>query len=124
MPTSRYHRTRRDPRRRRLITKPATFVGGPATGEPFVLTRAPRFLRVTQNGPCFRVLDQPGDEPEETELIYVYRLSGRVTECPRKAARSTYQFLTEQPKDGRVRTTWAWRGWSQEQLQLLKSKHS
>ena len=111
---SRHHRYRsaRAPRRRRLNTKPAAFIGGPAAGEPLTLTRAPRFLRVTQHGPCFRVLDTYAAEPEETELIYVYQLGGRPTESPRKAALATYHFLATQPKDNQIRLTWAWRGWS------------
>ena len=112
------YRSARPPRRRCPHIKPATFIGGPATGEPLTLTRAPRFLRICQNGPCFRVLDQPGHEPDETELIYVYQLSGRPTESPRKAARATYHFLSAQPKDNQIRLTWAWRGWSSAQSKI------
>ena len=97
-----------------------TFLDGPAIGEILPLTRAPRFLRVTQNGPCFRTLENFTDEPEETELIYVYQIIGRPTEDRHIAAQVSYTFLHPQPKDSRIRLTWAWRGWTQEQSNQKK----
>ena len=97
-----------------------TFVLGPAQGEILEIERAPRFIRVCQNGPCFRVLDQPGHEPEETELIYVYQLEGRTTEEPDLAAAATYHYLPEQPADRTARSTPAWCGWTKQQLQLRR----
>lgn len=83
-----------------------TFQDGPAQGEKLTLSRTPRLLRVTQNGPCFRALADLADEPEETELIYVYILA----ETSRSAA--TYQLFTPQPPDGLIRLTHSWRGWA------------
>lgn len=93
------------------------FLDGPAVGEILRITRAPGFLRVTQNGPCFRALDNPGDEPEETELIYVYENTGRITRDPVLANRTTYRFLPIQPKDNRIRLTHAWRAWATSQAE-------
>lgn len=84
------------------------FLDGPAAGEPITLTRTPRHLRVTQNGPCFRALDQLRDEPEPTELIYVYQRTS-----PRfPVAAATYQILTIQPLDEETRETEDWRNWT------------
>ncbi len=97
-----------------------TFVLGPAQGENLEISRAPRFLRITQNGPCFRALDQPGHEPEETELIYVYQLQGRATEDPAIAAAAIYHYLPVQPTDKIIRRTPSWCGWTKQQIQLLR----
>ena len=93
-----------------------TFLDGPAQGEILHLKRAPRFLRVTQNGPVFDALDQLEDEPEETELIYVYEITGPVTGIVTTTTGTfpiaQYRFITPPPGDGLVRRTHAWRGWT------------
>ncbi len=116
-----YHRSHRPQRKIRRRPAAPTFLDGPAAGEVLHLARAPRFLRITQNGPCFRALDGAGDEPEETELIYVYQIEGRPTECRRRACQSSYHFFPEQPTDSRIRLTHAWRGWVGEQPKPSKS---
>ena len=85
-----------------------TFLDGPAAGEDLPLTRTPLYLRVTQNGPCFRTLEDFTAEPDYTELIYVYL---RVSRNP-----ATYQLLDPQPKENRINQTHAWRGWTQSQI--------
>lgn len=112
-PRHRY-RFARPVRKRRPLpqgTRPI-FIDGPAVGEILPITRAPRFLRVTQNGPCFRALDQPGHEPEETELIYVYQLQGKPSEKPARANPPVYQYLPSQPMEKQIRRTPSWRGWT------------
>lgn len=93
-----------------------SFLDGPAQGETLPLTRTPRLLRVTQNGPVFDALDQLADEPAETELIYVYELveppSVWVTTANGRHPVAQYRFITPPPGDGLVRLTHAWRGWT------------
>lgn len=96
-----------------------TFLDGPAQGETLQLKRSPRFLRVTQNGPVFDALDQLDDEPEETEIIYVYEIveppRGYVTTTTGIYPIAQYRFITPPPGDGLVRRTHAWRGWTTRQ---------
>ena len=87
---------------------------GPAAGVRLTLTRTPKLLRITQNGPCFRALDQLNDDTEPTELIYVYQRTG-----PRlPVTTATYQLLTPQPFDNQIRETEDWREWNATQLRL------
>ncbi len=93
-----------------------SFIDGPAAGESLPLKRTPRLLRVTQNGPIFDALDQLEDEPDETELIYVYQLvaapQGWVTTATGRYPIAEYRFIDPPPGDGLVRRTHAWRGWT------------
>ena len=82
-----------------------TLLDGPAAGEVFETLRHPKLIRITQNGITFRALDGFGDEPEETELIYIYQ----------RGTDSTYRFTDPQPKDHQVRLTQCWRGWAERQ---------
>jgi hypothetical protein len=117
MLTRRRYRHQRHPRTRRKRSRPLpTFLDGPAAGEPLPLTRAPKLLRVTQNGPCFRSLEHINAEPEETELIYVYQITTPATENHNRANHSIYRYLQPQPADGLIRLTHAWRGWVGRQL--------
>ena len=99
-----------------------TFLDGPAQGEALQLKRTPVYLRVVQNGPVFDALDQLGDEPEETELIYVYQITGPVqawTLTPQgRIPVATYRHVQPQPHDQQVRLTHCWRAWTERQSQL------
>ena len=90
------------------------FVDGPSEGICFNHERDPLFLRITQNGITFRCLAGFGDEPEETELIYVYR------RCNRANGTSNYAFINPQPFDPMIRETHSWRGWAERQIQSEK----
>lgn len=91
---------------------------GPAAGEHLPIERAPRYLRVTQNGITFRALDQLDDEPEETEIIYVYHLTGSRSGIPR------YTYLPNQPADPLVRKDYEWRGWVTRRIQSIQQQHA
>jgi hypothetical protein len=96
-----------------------TFIDGPAKGEVLYLKRAPRFLRVTQNGITFDGLDQLADEPQETELIHVYQITGPiagiVTTTRGVFPVAQYRFFQPPPPDSHVRQNHAWRGWTTRQ---------
>ena len=93
-----------------------TFLDGPAKGEVLRLKAAPLFLRVVQNGPCFDALDMPGDEPEPTELVYVYlRTGGTFTTA-------TYQLLDRQPTDDEARNIALWQAWALRVQALRKQE--
>jgi hypothetical protein len=92
-----------------------SFLDGPAQDEDLPLTRAPRFLRVVQNGPVIATLEQLNSEPDPTDLIYVYQIHGHPTENPHKAAIATYQLLPRQPTDPEIRETEDWRHWTLQQ---------
>jgi hypothetical protein len=99
-----------------------TFIDGPAKGEVLHLKRAPKFLRVTQNGLVFDGLDQLGDEPEETELIYVYQIcepvAGMITTTRGVFPIARYRHVQPQPEDHQVRLTHCWRAWTEKQALL------
>jgi len=55
-----------------------TFEDGPAKGQHLSLQRAPKFLRVVEDGGKWDALDQPTDEPRPGETLYAYRISSEV----------------------------------------------
>ena len=104
-----------------------TFADGPAFGITLVLDRAPLFLRVTQNGITFRGLANESDEPEPTEIIYVYlRVPGtRCKTATDQGIRLTacYQYFQPQPKEKLIFHNHSWRGWANRtalELNLIK----
>lgn len=93
-----------------------TFTDGPAEGETLDATRAPRFLRVAQNGPCFRALAALADEPHPTEILYAYVRLGSaqwVTRGETRIPLARYQLCSPQPAECQMDSTHAWRGWTQ-----------
>ncbi len=103
------------------------FIDGPARDAALSLRRTPLFLRVVidQDG-TVDALDQLDDKPEKTEKIYVYRLvEGSVSHaiaCRRGEGctpipGAEYKIHTEQPQDEEIRSTEAWRKWTEAQRQ-------
>lgn len=101
-----------------------TFIDGPAKGQVLQLKRAPIFLRVVQNGCSFDGLDQIGDEPEETEIIYVYQImerpAGHVSTAKGTYPIARYRLFDPQPLDSQIRQDHAWKGWTQRTWDTLK----
>jgi hypothetical protein len=109
------------------------FINGPAAGVDIDLRRAPIMLRVVRSRyGNWDALDQPHDEAQSTESIYVYRMIGQANwyHC-RSSKRSisgfhataTYEFLPEQPPDHCIRTTKAWAEWcDSNKEQLLEGR--
>jgi hypothetical protein len=98
------------------------FNGGPANGQAMTLARAPRLLRVTvaitDKGPKFDALDQPGDIVFGDEEVYVYARKGETHQVHIRAQRgsgwhtlATYSYLDPQPQGVDLRSNEAWRAW-------------
>lgn len=104
------------------------FLDGPAAGVTLMLARAPVFLRVVRSpGGKWDALDQLDDAPRPREEIHVYRVVGTPTSMHvsyrgsggRRAGgwfyHGEYAYVPEQPADGEVRETAAWRAWTEAQ---------
>lgn len=108
------------------------FLGGPAAGKFLRLRRAPYFLRVVidpEGG--IDALDQLNDQARNEEVIYVYRLAGKVTRgiaCSRGCVGSgCHVFLSAEyewyggrnagpvPADSVLRDNAAWAQWAERE---------
>jgi hypothetical protein len=99
------------------------FIDGPAAGVQLQLRRAPLMLRVVQNAQGkWDALDQPTDDANADEKIFVYRLTEKPTTyhlLVRGKNRGaggwfmdgTYRLLVPQPDDVDVRLNGAWDRW-------------
>jgi hypothetical protein len=102
------------------------FLDGPASGVCLKLRRAPIFLRVVRKAAGkWDALDQLDDEPEDMETVYVYRLvpgteyHAHVWPSPLGLSGwisgADYEFISQQPNDGEIRSIAAWRAWVETQ---------
>lgn len=92
-----------------------TLLDGPEAGITLSVTRTPRFLRIIHNGAHIAALDELDQQPEETEIIYIYQRIGPLpaaAQCPA----ADYQFYHSQPPDRRARHPYGWESWVREQL--------
>lgn len=95
------------------------FEDGPAKGQVLMLSRAPYFLRVTQEGKTFDALDLLDDEPRLSETLLCYEQVGTpgVVHINRGRkgggfyAMANYRFRAIQPADSDMRTLAAWIEW-------------
>lgn len=99
------------------------FDDGPAVGQTLLLYRAPRFLRVVDDGSKWDALDQLDDTPEPNEMIYAYEVHGEVGRCHlyfggKDRGRSgwyamaNYRFIADRPPtDAVMREYEPWRKW-------------
>ncbi len=105
------------PNKRRLPARylvKATFFGGPEDGFSQRIARVPKFIRIIHNGTQIAALDQLHQEPEETDIVYVYR---RTTGKHRPGmVRASYTFQDPQPRMGRIAHPYGWPAWVKEQL--------
>lgn len=102
----------------------ATFINGPAQRTVLNLERIPKFLRVVidSNG-AVDALDQPDDEPRESEKVYAYRSIFQIRGfiCKVKGHKGCMQFqnaqyrmLVMQPEESILRSGKLWRKWVEE----------
>lgn len=101
-----------------------SFVNGPAHGVTLNLRRAPKLLRVVDNGQDFDALDQLDDEPRDDEIVHVYHRIGekpfqgimcmRGHGCQVFVGPVRYRYFERQPDAGITRDTGAWRNWCVE----------
>lgn len=99
------------------------FLDGPAKGHHLMLTRAPHFLRVTEDAGIFDALNQPEDTPKVSEKLYAYVMVGTPGMCHINRGRNgsgmftvaTYQSVETQPDDKTMRDAALWRAWCYEQ---------
>ncbi len=108
------------------------FTDGPAAGLVLSLRRAPIFIRVVvdQRGEM-DALDQLDDTAKPGEKIYAYELAEKSpghVHLNRGGGKSgyyamaTYRFLPEQPRDDEMRTTDAWRAWTNARGPAAKAR--
>jgi len=90
-------------------------IDGPEAGITLPVTRAPRFLRIVHNGAHIAALDQLDQEPEETEIIYIYQRLGPLP-ADKQNPTAEYRFYPVQPPDRRARHPYGWEAWVKEQL--------
>jgi hypothetical protein len=108
------------------------FIDGPAAGVSLMLRRAPVLLRVTCNAAGkWDGLDQPQDEAEAVEQIYVYQLVEKPAPyhlCIRGKNRrdggwywsGTYRFLPDHQPEHRTLCNNAWWGrWCDDHFEEL-----
>jgi hypothetical protein len=101
------------------------FLSGPAKGQHLYLKRAPRFLRVTEDGGKFDALDQLEDYPKVTERLFAYEIVGMPGSCHinRSGGRggfytvATYKMVEPQPTDVQMRVEADWKKWCYGQLE-------
>lgn len=100
------------------------FLDGPAKDVALELRRAPFFLRVVESKiadrSTFDALDQLDDQPKPEETIHVYWLAGEPMRGMIDGAKyrgpflaAWYRLVPAQPTDAEVRTTAAWRLWTE-----------
>jgi hypothetical protein len=105
-----------------------SFSDGPAKGQILELRRAPIFLRVTTlaSGKC-DALDQIDDKPMADEHLFAYRLTAKagMMHIFRRGGGGGWQTIAEyrmhepQPTDAEMRTTEAWRRWTEQAVRTL-----
>ena len=92
-----------------------TLIDGPEAGITLHITRPARFLRIVHNGGHVAALDQLDQQPEETELVFVYQRIGPLP-ADKQNPTADYRFHTPQPPDRRARHPYGWEAWVREQL--------
>ena len=108
------------------------FLDGPAAGVKLMLRRAPLMLRVVRSAlGKWDGLDQPADEANAREQIFVYRMDGEPKGSVHLSCRGAnraasgfypiadYKLWPEQPADEHVRTTKAWSAWCESNRDRL-----
>jgi hypothetical protein len=95
-----------------------TLLDGPESGEEFEIERAPLFLRITHNGTQSQALDKECQEPNPTDIVYIYLREGSQRQA-RTENSANYHLHTEYPKDCFVMENHSWRGWVSRQPETI-----
>jgi len=109
-----------------------TFIDGPAAGQPLMLRRAARFIRVVESDGKWDALDQPEDTPKPDEKIYAYEVRGEVGSCHIQMRGkykggggfypiASYGFVEKQPDDATMRDTAKWRQWCSDFINMVNT---
>lgn len=95
-----------------------TFEDGPAKNARLMISRTPRFLRVTEDAGKFDALDQIGDTARASEKLYAYQTDGptgfvHMNMKPRhwSGPICSYRLYAEQPTDAQMRSSREWTKW-------------
>lgn len=95
------------------------FLDGPAKDAHFMIRRTPIFVRVTQEGEKFDILNEADDRPRTGETLFAYVLTEKPGICCVRASGSrggifqsgTYRFCDPQPDDNTMRRELLWTRW-------------